>query len=108
LPEKKVFIDGRMPSWRWKLPAEYSHESAYAYNEYRAIVSGEIPIETIIKKYHITTILIPTQYKDSEDLLTVFSRLSGRGKKRIPFLRQVQQLGWQKVYQDAVATTYKK
>lgn len=59
-PDKKVFVDGRMPSWRWNVWPESqtvpAHESAWAYKDYRNIVyQGEY--KDFFKKYNITRIL---------------------------------------------------
>ena len=36
MPEKKVFVDGRMPSWRWD-PADKT-QSSWAFKDYRKIM----------------------------------------------------------------------
>lgn len=55
LPEKKVFIDGRMPSWRWTAP---SGESNWAFKEYLLVGSGnEADIRDVFNKYRVGVVL---------------------------------------------------
>ncbi|NTU46993.1 hypothetical protein HGA88_05190 [Candidatus Roizmanbacteria bacterium] len=58
LPEKKVFIDGRMPTWR--LPNKKQNQSSYAFKEYMDVMAGKIPFKTIQEKYNISYLLIRT------------------------------------------------
>jgi hypothetical protein len=57
MPERKVYIDGRMPSWRRdRGPVT---ESNYAFDDYLTMISDEKYLFKQIKKYNITYILIP-------------------------------------------------
>src|SRR6185312_1980103 len=58
LPEKKVFIDGRMPSWRWQ--ANIKGESNIAFDEYKNVLNGNISFIRFADKYHIDTLLVST------------------------------------------------
>ena len=108
LPEKKVFIDGRMPSWRWKAPN--SKESDYAFPEYRRALYDEAKhFEKIKKKYNIELVLLPKAKKPTKNFLdTKFEQLlikyfalkdkNERKKRAIDTMK--------KIYEDDVAVIY--
>ncbi|HMS22256.1 MAG TPA: hypothetical protein PKA38_00675 [Candidatus Levybacteria bacterium] len=77
-PEKKVFVDGRMPSWRWNLWPENEdapkNESSWAYKEYLNILQKKQYNEAF-KKYNITRIMLR--------------------RDQVPVKK-----GWRKIYQD--------
>jgi hypothetical protein len=90
LPDKKVFIDGRMPSWRWQSPDKKFSNNAF--KEYLNIFSGKENFEKSAKKYHINTVLISKK------------TLQGFSQKKInnPF-------GFmKKIYDDELAVIYEK
>jgi len=77
LPEKKVFIDGRMPSWRWQ--ANLPGESNYAFSDYNNFLQGKFPFEKMTEKYHITALLLPRSNPDKKStLLDRFDQVSKR------------------------------
>ena len=109
LPEKKVFIDGRMPSWRWK-PGDEA-ELASAFDTYTGIQKGEIDYKEVFKKYEVSTVLwskakketpIDKLFSDLEDYLVVF----GLEKDDYDFLTDLESNGWKKNYEDNVAVIY--
>lgn len=59
LPNYKVFIDGRMPSWKNYNPA--ANESSSIMEEYQNFLSGKINREQILDKYGVNTILWPSK-----------------------------------------------
>src|SRR3989344_2459596 len=92
-PEKKVFIDGRMPSWRWNPPS--NRESSNAYKEYRDIIFHGKDFTEIFDKYNIQTVL--------------WSAIPGRESKQPKsFTKRLQETGWKKIYGDEVAVIYKR
>ena len=49
LPQKKVFVDGRMPSWRWDKPGNAGLTSAFdTYNE---VLSGKTDYRKVFERY---------------------------------------------------------
>jgi len=123
LPEQKVFIDGRMPSWRWG--KKISGESNYVMKEYLDLLSEEnfyeeishkeisykeISYKEIFGKYQIGTVLWSAPQPES-----YFNHLVGRLEKwlfpqktNFNFLSQLESDGWQLVYRDKVAVIYQK
>jgi len=115
LPEKKVFIDGRMPSWRWH--ANKRGESNYSFDEYKKVLSGEISFSNFVAKYHVSTLLIP-----KSDLLkpeiTVFGiridNSSWLGRFFISWrsfygvVQEAKKMGWQEIYHDQRAVIIQK
>lgn len=90
-PEKKVFVDGRMPTWSLVNPSP--NESSNAFKEYAAFFKGKIPFSQFANKYHITTILLKNtkQYEGSLHLS-----------------EQMKKAGFMVVYKDTVAVIYQK
>lgn len=117
-PSKKVFIDGRMPSWRRK--SSSTAESDYAFIDYEKIISGDADIRKLIKKYQITRVLLPTQdvlYKPNAKETKVRRFLLSFLPKEISkqFLsdpvklqKQLKDAGFVKIYQDSVAVIFEK
>ena len=63
LPEKRVFIDGRMPSFRHTAPNKM--ESDYVFKEYtKGIYGKKKDFAKILKKYHIQMVVMP-KHKES-------------------------------------------
>ncbi len=117
LPSKKVFIDGRMPSWRWK--ASLKNESNYAFKEYKEIMSGKTQFNNAVSKYNIDTVLLPVLIKNEKSSLDRLSeRLEDKiFKKDLPAGRQgnyddiyvqLEKDGWKIVYKDDIAIIYSK
>jgi hypothetical protein len=87
LPQKKVFVDGEMP--HWNQPHAQPNESANAFQEYLAVMSGRKSIGTTLAKYNIDTVLLPT---DS------YAKVIDQLKKN----------KWKIVYKDRSAVIYQK
>ena len=81
-PENKVFVDGRMPSWRWK--QDDPHQSNNADSEYRAIFKTKNGFDYYKQKYAIKYVLI------------------GKEKDRQLLFKK-----YKKIYEDETATLYK-
>lgn len=93
LPEKKVFVDGRMPSWRRKTFP--SGESAYAFDDYAQILRGKLDYKPIFSKYQIDTVLLGKE-KPRKALITIPI------KKEPPFslFKKLKEDGWKEIYTD--------
>lgn len=92
LPEKKVFIDGRMPSWRQG--GDLASESQFALDDYRNIILGIVSYEELFDKYQIDTVLFP---RPSEVAAGSFN-----------LVNKISKDGWEKVYEDNVSAIFKK
>lgn len=108
LPEKKVFIDGRMPSWRWDSYPE--NESGRAFDEYSEILKGERDYKQSFEKYSVDTVLWPRKEPTSaigritKKLEDIFSQ----DTEKFNLLEQIEKDGWEKVYEDEVSAIFKK
>lgn len=98
LPQKKVFIDGRMT--HWELTTDNPHYSADAFTEYNSILEGieflSIPKKTMnlnqaFTKFNINAVLIPKE--DSFELMKKFRDRMAR-------------FGWKIAYQDDISILY--
>jgi hypothetical protein len=110
-PEKKVFIDGRMPSWRWNFQSD--HESSYAMEEYMNVLSGEINYKDVFQKYNVDTVLLPVEKRETfiDQLDKKFKKFLGRFNKEkldFNFFDEIEKDGWMKVYSDGTAVIYEK
>ncbi len=65
-PEKKVYIDGRMPSWRRK--ENLPDESNNAMDDYLKMQTSEEDFKKGLEKYNITMILWPKENKQKKEL----------------------------------------
>jgi hypothetical protein len=115
LPEKKVYIDGRMPSWRWE--ANIPGESNYALEDFKKFAQGKIPFDTEVQKYGIDTLLLPipgeVNKNPVDNLLMNFatnvlhiSLPEDVGYRKIT--NAAKKAGWEIVYKDDTAEVYKK
>ncbi|MFC1649721.1 hypothetical protein ACFL2C_03365, partial [Patescibacteria group bacterium] len=110
-PQKKVFIDGRMPSWRWD--EIVVGESDYAMRDYKNILSGELDRKVQFEKYEIDTFLwfAPTEpgayEKIDQYLLNLYQRLFNKEDKSFDFFKSLEDDGWEKVYEDELAVIYR-
>lgn len=110
MPEKKVFIDGRMPSWRWHAP---EGEEDSAFDDYNKLLKGDLDYKKVFDKYNIQIVVwvkqkektaLNTYFEKAENFLTQF----GYQKQEFKLLKQLENDGWRKVYQDEVSVVIKK
>lgn len=95
LPEKKVFIDGRMPSWRYQ--ANLAGESNYAMKDYEKIILGKEGWQEMLDRFQIKTVLWPVPSK----------------KKKLPeepfdLTEELPKKGWQEIYRDQTAVIFSR
>lgn len=111
LPEKRVFIDGRMPSWRRE---EYPPgETGAAFDDYTDLLNGDIEYKLVFEKYKVDTVLWPVPkapglFEILQGRLDEFLLRFGKEKKDFNFLEELAKDGWEKTYEDSVAVIYKK
>lgn len=109
LPEKKVFIDGRMPTWRWdKNP---KNESSWVLQESKDLISGKSKFNQAAKKYNITYVLWPKikSNKAPKNITIPFINFTINNPNQTEgFLERLKKEGWEKIYEDDVAVIYKK
>lgn len=112
LPEKKMFIDGRMPSFRRSESETIVSESSYVFKEYQKIMYGnKKEFDTIMKKYNVEMLVIPkssTYIKSTLD--TAFEKIleSQKIKKTVKKARENKYENYQTVYKDEVTLIYIK
>ena len=111
LPEKKVFIDGRMPSWRRK--EVRNEESRWALDDMERILSGELSFLEISSKYKIEVVLWPLNELMTTPTKTIkkienFLKRFGWRKEEFDFIKSLENSGWRRVYKDKVSVIYVK
>jgi hypothetical protein len=109
-PEKKTFIDGRMPSWRRQSQPE--GEASSAFDDYLDIISGKDPYKKQFEKYNVRMVLWPkseeTVLSQIGDKLDNFFERFGKEKDDFNFTKKLENDGWEKIYEDKNSTVYKK
>lgn len=110
LPNKKVFIDGRMPSWRWGVWPETGTapigESKWTFKDYIKVV-GDGDYEELFSKYNVNTVLWHPK-KEISKLGSIGIWLQEKFFKKKPkksFSDKLQE-GWIKVYEDKTTVVY--
>ncbi len=115
LPEKKEFIDGRMPSWRNQ--SAFPSESTYAFGDYQKILQGTIQFASVSKKYDIDTVLVSTSDTKVQHLKILgidveknafLKRFFTSNTSFAPVITQIKKMGWKEVYHDKTAIVFKK
>ena len=106
LPEKKVFVDGRMPSWRTQNSPE--SESENAMRDYTNLVSGFISYKDIFNKYGVTVVLWEkSAQKGSLDTLPQrFEKVIWGRSRPFDFISDLEKDGWDMVYEDNVSVIF--
>ena len=103
LPEKKVFIYGMMPVWKWQ--SNISGESDNAMNEDFDLLAGKTSYKTIFNKYKIDTALLSTPedpepiVKFTVEVMSFFGVVGGPGSKN-PFYEVLVKDGWRQVFKN--------
>jgi hypothetical protein len=112
IPERKVFIDGRMPSWR--------KDGKYVFGDYLKIMKREENFQEILKKYNIKIMLLKKEAKEKKEIKEK-NKLSNILLKQnwllkffgIDTKKSLYQIlidsGWQEIFEDeTVIILYKK
>lgn len=98
-PEKKVFIDGRMPSWRQDI-SRHPAESPDAFAEFTAFLAQTKPMKPMLTKYNIDTIILPrtllepNAFKKNTETIRTFNN-------------SLRKNGFEQVYSDEVAIVFR-
>lgn len=114
-PEQKVFIDGRMPSWRYS--SAPSNESNYAFQDLDKILGSGADYVVQFNKYQINTVLWPVAKKDNtpEKISQIrhwynflIDNLFNNKAPAPSLTARLSSNGWKKVYEDSNAVIYQK
>lgn len=114
-PEKKVFIDGRMPAWKWdKAP---NQELSYAMNTYMQILGNKINYQEIFERFNIEIVLLPKIFQKenitfldslSKKIKNFFEKYKLISKTDNNFLEKLKIDNWNIVYEDETSLIFKK
>jgi len=110
-PQQKVFIDGRMPSWRWVAP---NGEADMAMDEYKKVYF-EGDFRDVFSKYDVQTVVLPVAKKRTTLDEINFKIEMGikkwmkieKGVVRKNLVEELIKEGWVKVYEDGVVVVYR-
>ena len=113
-PQVKVFIDGRMPSWRWPVGARVpAGERSYAFGDYIGIMVGGQPIEPTFSECQIKLVILESNGKARSWLFNIENLMaSWLGNIQVsqtkPLGERLMDAGWKKIYADEVSVVYMK
>ncbi|OGK40205.1 hypothetical protein A3A74_06885 [Candidatus Roizmanbacteria bacterium RIFCSPLOWO2_01_FULL_35_13] len=93
LPQKKVFIDGRMSSMSQK---NKTGESDYIFAEYMSLITSKTSLAKVFQKYKVDTVLLPRRWTDEKSRDIMKSYVS-------KFIKDLKKNNFKAVYQDKVA-----
>lgn len=102
-PAKKVFVDGRMPSWRWD--ANLKDESNNAMQDFIDITNKKGAYKAAFNKYNIRTVLLPKKNIQSSKL-NILSKLKNfyqnllKENSSPSLVDSLKADGWKIVYED--------
>lgn len=110
-PQKKVFIDGRMPSWRRDVSP--ANETGSAMGDYHGILNGNVNYVDIFEKYKVDTVLAPKIERSTlanfiDEKLPGIRKLFNKDEENLDFLETLLNDGWEVVYEDEVSTIYQR
>ena len=106
--EKKVFIDGRMPSWRF-VPEDGSAELPSAMDEYLKIENGDVIFNDIAGRFDIRYVLWPKEKEGFFAELEKRVRNTGifKDKNDFSFTEYLKENNWKIVYSDETSDIYR-
>lgn len=104
MPGEKVFIDGRMPSWK-------DADGYKAMDDYISIISGEKSFSDVANQRDIDYVLWPKREYKNIRLGKIYPvdrilRLLGAKDNNFVFDRDLLDKGWRILYEDSVAVVY--
>jgi hypothetical protein len=104
LPKKKVFLDGRMNSWR---NHNAQDEDDYIFYKYIQIMKGEEKLQPYLNKYNVNLILWKNKQKKTPSLLALILEIF-QPEEDIAFEKKLENFNWNIIYQDENSIIYQK
>ena len=102
-PEKKVFIDGRMPSW---VERRDGYKDFSSFELYRGVLQGTTPYTPVFNSYGVTTVLWHKEKTaGKQGVASLIRSLLGQ-QNETQFIEAIRKDGWQMVYEDNVSAIY--
>jgi hypothetical protein len=104
-PQKRIFVSGAMPVWRWE---ETNSTLSSAYETYYSMLLGETDYIQVFDKFNIDTVLWHSKENIRQSPLSLLLKRFGLAKESFDFLGQLESDGWKKTYDDGVSVIYRK
>jgi len=108
LPQKKVFIDGRMTHWK-------DENNFAASNQYFGIFEGSVDYKAVFEKYQVKTVLLKVDRKKYDNLKTsdnffdrVFAGLYAKRRGKFNIVQSLRDDGWKEIYEDGTSVVFTK
>ena len=96
LPEKKTFVDGRMPSWKGS--------EGSAFEEFMDVTWKKKEFGPIFDKYGVDVVLWPKRDIAERKIWPNITWLKSEKQEYLP--ERLEKAGWEKVYEDNVSLVY--
>src|SRR3989344_706655 len=112
LPQRKFFVDGRMPTWK---NLNSGNQSSYAFMEYNDILTGKVSLGSTITRYDIDTVIVPVEKIVNKK--SVVYKLKSIGNRLLKedemfsyqnLIKQLKDSGFKEVYKDNISIVYRK
>lgn len=111
IPERKLFIDGRMPSWR--------QNNQFVFGDYVKIIKAEEGFEKLLDKYEVKIALLKNEkkkdFKKEENKFANFLKkqtrllkILGLESQKKDLVKELINLNWQVIYEDQTAIILRK
>jgi len=94
VPERKVFVDGRMPSWRY--------QGKDAFGDYLKIRDAQPGFEKLLDRYQIKLALLAQPEETKE------KRGKNQKNRQKDLVQLLLEKGWQKIYEDEQAVVIRR
>lgn len=110
-PDKKMFIDGRMPSWRNRhAPVG---ETKSAIDDYFGIIKGDLDLVEQLDRYGVDTVVWPPTSPENsanglERKLLVLIFGEDALDPGVDIVEELVENGWHEYYRDDVATVLRR
>ena len=107
MPSERLFIDGRMPSFRWN--ASLPGQSNWVMKEYTGVLTGGVGFDKVFPKYNVGTVLLPVDKPDSL-YIRLTSKLERFFTETEPYKLkdELAKNSWAEVYKDNIAVIFKR
>lgn len=104
MPGEKVFIDGRMATW--KRAGAPENEENNAFEKFLAVTGGKEEAELAFEKYGVKMVLWPM--RDLTERKPLLNLAWGKKIEKFLLTAELEKKGWLKVYGDKTAVIYIK
>ena len=104
IPDRKVFVDGRMAGWRWEAP---EGESDWAFQDYLKVAEGSEGWEEVLDTNQVKWVLWGRE-EEQEDTGWLDRLIKGKFPEVVPLEKRLAEKGWIREYEDKWAVLFRR